>query len=133
MEKTFWYTVLQLCLPFVVGAFGYLGRLLTVYIDKRIKNQALANILIRVNDAVVTAVKATEQQVVKELKAASADGIITEEEKVRIKQAAIGNILSYLGDGGLNEVKKVFNLNDAGVDKMLNDKVEAAVLDVKKN
>lgn len=133
MDKSFWFTILQISLPLVVAAFGYLGRLLSVYIDKRIKNQALANVLIRVNDAVVTAVKCTEQQVVKKLKDASADGVITDDEKKEIKLAAFGSIVKYLGEQGIEEAKKVFNLDDAGVHKMLNDKVEAAVLDVKKN
>jgi uncharacterized membrane protein YebE (DUF533 family) len=44
-------------------------------------------VLVRLDDAVITAVKDLQQTVVAEIKAATADGKISEAEKRRIKEA----------------------------------------------
>jgi hypothetical protein len=53
-------------------------------------------VLVRLDDAVVTAVKDLQQTVVAEIKAVTADGKISEAEKQRIKDAAVANVKSYL-------------------------------------
>jgi hypothetical protein len=52
------------------------------------------------DETVMTAVKDLQQTVVDEIKAANADGKITDAEKLKIKDAALTNVKSYLGAKG---------------------------------
>jgi hypothetical protein len=65
---------------------------------------------------VVTAVKDLQQTVVAEIKAATADGKISEAEKQRIKDAAVANVKSYLGTKGIRVLAEVLGLSGGALD-----------------
>ncbi len=68
---------------------------------------------------------------VAEIKAASADGKISEAEKRRIKDAAVANVKSYLGARGIRVLAEVLGLSGGALDSFLGSKVEAAVHDLR--
>lgn len=87
--------------------------------------------LVRLDDAVITAVKDLQQTVVAEIKAATTDGKISEAEKQRIKDAAVANVKSYLGTKGIRVLAEVLGLSGGALDSFLGSKVEAAVHDLR--
>ena len=125
--------LIDVAVPLLAAGLGYVGKLLVAYIQSHVHNAMLQSILIRLNDAVITAVKSTNQLVANAVRDASADGVITPAERDHIKQVALDSVKSYLGLKGLNEVGKVLGLDQPAVDKLVGDKIEAAVADVKKN
>lgn len=124
--------LIPLLSPLVMLGLGYVSKLLADLIKAKTKNEYLSGVLVRLNTSVVDAVKAIEQSVVEEIKKASADGVITDAERLSIKQAALDAVKSYLGVKGLNEIGKVLGLSNAAVEGLISDKIEAAVHDLKK-
>jgi hypothetical protein len=96
-----------------------------------VANEYLRSTLVRLDEAVLTAVKKLQQTVVAEIKAASSDGKIDDAEKARIKAAALANVKSYLGTKGLRVLAEVLGLSSGTVDEFLGSRIEAAVHDLR--
>jgi len=124
--------VLEILSPVLLAALTWAATKLAMYIQARIQNEYLRNVLVRLEDAVFTAVKDLQQSVVEEVKAASADGKISDDEKKRIKEKAIASIKAHIGTKGLSEVAKVLGLDSGALDGFLSSKVEAAVHDLRR-
>ena len=124
-------TALQVVSPVLVAALTWAAAKLASFIRSKVDNEYLRGALVRLDDAVVTAVKDLQQSVVAEIKAASADGKISEAEKRRIKDAAIANVKSYLGTKGIRVLAEVLGLSGGAIDNFLGSKVEAAVHDLR--
>jgi hypothetical protein len=90
-------------------------------------------VLVRVDDAVFTAVKDLQQTVVEQIKAASADGKITDDEKKQIKEKALAAVKSHLGTKGLAEAASVLGLGGGALEGLLSSKVESAVHDLRRS
>ena len=67
-----------------------------------------------------------------QIKAASADGKITDEEKRQIKEKAMAAVKSHLGTKGLAETAKILGLEGGALEGLLSSKVEAAVHDLRR-
>ena len=124
-------TALQVVSPVLVAALTWAAAKLASFIRSKVDNEYLRGVLVRVDDAVVTAVKDLQQTVVAEIKAASDDGKISEAEKRRIKDAAVANVKSYLGAKGIRVLAEVLGLSGGALDSFLGSKVEAAVHDLR--
>lgn len=124
--------VLEILSPVLLAALTWAATKLAFFIQARIKNEYLRNALVRLEDAVFTAVKELDQTVVAEIKAASADGKITDDEKKRIKEKALASVKSHIGTKGLSELAKVLGLESGALDGFLSSKVEAAVHDLRR-
>ncbi len=124
-------TALQVVSPVLVAALTWAAAKLASFIRSKVDNEYLRGVLVRLDDAVVTAVKDLQQTVVAEIKAASADGKISEAEKRRIKDAAVANVKSYLGAKGIRVLAEVLGLSGGALDSFLGSKVEAAVHDLR--
>lgn len=72
-----------------------------------------------------------EQVFVSMLKTASADGVLTSDERRDAKDAAVRAARSYLGAHGVSELCKVLGLVDDEVDRLLGARVEAAVFNLR--
>lgn len=124
-------TALQVVSPVLVAALTWAAAKLATFIRSKVDNEYLRGVLVRLDDAVVTAVKDLQQTVVAEIKAATADGKISEAEKQRIKDAAVANVKSYLGTKGIRVLAEVLGLSGGALDSFLGSKVEAAVHDLR--
>lgn len=122
---------LQILSPVLLAGLTWLAARVAALIQARVKNEHLRGVLVRLEDAVFTAVKDVQQSVVDEIKAASADGKISASERQRIKGAAVGNVKSYLGPKGVAELGRVLGLGAGALDGLIASKVEAAVHDIR--
>lgn len=109
----------------VAGLIGLAAKKLSDLLKAKVDNQLLEGALLRLNEAVGSAVLEVEQTVVKVLKEALADGALSEEEKARVKAAAVDKAKALLGEKGLDQILKVLGLKSP--DELLAAKVEAAV------
>jgi len=124
--------VLEISSPVLLAALTWAAAKLAQLIRAKVQNEYLKNALVRLDDAVFTAVKDLQQSVVEEIKAASSDGKITDEEKKQIKDRAIAAVKSHLGTKGLAEAAKILGLEGGALEGLLSSKVEAAVHDLRR-
>jgi hypothetical protein len=117
--------------PLLLAALSWLSLRIAALISAKVKNERLNGILTRLDDAVFMAVREVEQVYVSMLKTASADGVLSSEERRDAKDAAVRAARSYLGARGFAELGKVLGLVDDDVDRMLNARVEAAVFNMR--
>ena len=123
--------VLQVLSPILLAALTWVAAKVAQYIQAKVKNEYLRGVLVRLDDAVLAAVREVQQVTVEAIKSASADGKLTAEERARVKQAAIDSVKSHLGMKGIAELAKILGLESGAVEKLLSPRVEAAVHDLK--
>ena len=124
-------TIVQLLSPLLMAALTWAAAKLADFIKRKVDNEYLRGVLVRLDEAVVTTVKDFERTVVAEIKRARSNGKITEAEKRQIKEAAVANVKSYLGPKGIRVLGDVLGLSDGSLDSFLGAKVEAAVHDLR--
>lgn len=117
--------------PLLVAALAWAAAKAAALIRSKVANEYLRGTLVRLDEAVLTAVKELQQTVVAEIKAASSDGKIDDAEKARIKASALANVKSYLGAKGLRVLAEVLGLSSGTVDQFLGSRIEAAVHDLR--
>ena len=123
--------ILVLFSPILLAALAWASARLAQYITAHVKNTYLKNALVRLDDAVFSAVKELEQPVVAEAKATNSDGKLTAADRDRIKRAAMDKVKSYLGMKGLAEIGTILGLSPEGLAGVLGTRIEAAVHDVR--
>lgn len=129
MMKELLPQIVDLLVPVVMALLAWLSTAATKWINAKVQNEYVSGALSRLNDAVFTAVKATEQTVAAELREAAADGQITKEEAESIKSHAVDSVKAYLGNKGMGELKRVLDADS--INKMIEDKIEAYLQDRK--
>jgi len=125
--------VLEILSPLLLAALTWAAAKLAQLIRAKVQNEYLKGGLVRVDDAVFTAVKDLQQTVVEQIKAASADGKITADEKKQIKDKALAAVKSHLGTKGLAEAASVLGLGGGALEGLLSSKVESAVHDLRRS
>jgi len=123
--------VLEILSPVLLAALTWVAAKLAQLLRAKIKNEYLKGALVRLDDAILVAVKDLQQSVVDEIKAASADGKISDDEKKRIKEKALANVKAHLGTKGLSELATILGLDGGALDGVLSSRVEAAVHDLR--
>ncbi len=131
MDNAIGWKVFQLLSPVLLAGLSWLSVKAAQLISAKVKTEYLKGVLVRLDDAVFAAVREVQQVTVDDLKAASANGQLTPDERAKVKQAAIDTIKSHLGAKGIAEVANVLGLEDGAVDRLLTTRVEAAVHDIK--
>jgi len=89
------------------------------------KNEAIAGMISRLNDAVRAGVLEIEQSTVKAVKAQTVDGKLSADAAKVVKAAAIASVKAHLGSAAIADVQKILGVDD--VDAMIGSRVEAAV------
>lgn len=121
------WKLFEILSPVLLLGLTWLSARAAQLIAAKVKNEYLKGVLVRLDDAVVSAVRETQQVTVEALKAANADGRLTPEERAQAKQAALDSLKSHLGIKGLGELAKVLGLEGGAIEKVLSSRVEAAV------
>ncbi len=128
----------QTAVPLLVNAlvlvlsalFAALGRQLHALVAAKVKGEKERNAIFRIGEGVMTAVKATEQTVLRELKEAAKDGVISDEDYRNIKRVTVSNAIVSFGD--LTKLVEALGLeHEVALRQYVADKVEAFVLDMK--
>lgn len=127
------WKVFQALSPLLLAALTWAAAQAAQLITAKVRGEYLRGVLLRLDDAVLAAVREVHQVTVEELKAASADGRLTPEERVRAKARAIETVRTHLGAKGVAELAKILGLDDGGLEKVLSTRIEAAVHDLKRS
>ena len=123
--------ILVLFSPILLAALAWASARLAQFITAHVKNAYLKNALVRLDDAVFSAVKELEQTLVAEVKASSGDGKLSAADRDRIKRAAMDKVKSYLGMKGIAEIATILGLSPEALDGVIGTRIEAAVHDVR--
>jgi hypothetical protein len=115
--------LVDFAIPVVTILLAWLSTFITRWIRAKVHNEYIAGALLRLHDAVVTAVKAVDQTMVDELRDASADGKISSEEAERLKAAAVEAVKAYIGQKGMTELRRIFD--SKAIERLIEDKIEA--------
>jgi hypothetical protein len=139
-------TLYEMLIPILVAGLLWVKAHLANWIRSKTKNETLAGIMVRLNESVFESVKAVNEQmkdlIGKAKDPASPGGVkITEAEAKQLKDAALGHVKAYWGKKGMKEMAKVLGFggffglgsDSSGLDKLIANKIEAAVNDVKKD
>lgn len=100
---------------------------LNKYVRTRTKNESINDALSHVTHTVETTVKDLEQTMVKELKAASADGKLTRQDALSLKDVAVMRIKSQVPDA----IQKAAALGVKSLGDLIEAKIEKTVLELK--
>jgi hypothetical protein len=116
--------------PLLLAALTWLSWKGTSYIKAHTKNQQVQAALLRLNDAVATAVESIEQTFVSNLKPdLKADGKMCAIDSARAREKAISQIKLNLGTKGLSGVMNALEIDTStAMEGVLEAKVEAHVL-----
>ena len=101
---------------------------LAAYIYAHTKNARVQGILLRLNDAVATAVRSLEQTVVATAKASAGNGQLTCDIAKGVKDAAIAAIKLHLGPQGIGELRAILGVKSEDLDTFLSERIESQVL-----
>lgn len=126
------WKIFQALSPLLLAALTWAAAKAAQLIHAKVRAEYLRGVLLRLDDAVLAAVRDVHQVTVEELKAASADGRLTPEERAAVKAKAIEIVRTHLGAKGVTELAKVLGLDDGGLEKVLSTRIEAAVHDLKR-
>jgi len=99
------------------------------FLRARTSSTYLDSALLRLDDAVRTAVRDVHQRIRSQISEATEDGKLSPSEARGIKDAAVDAVKGYLGDKGLAELKRV--LGPEELEQVIRGKIEEAVLDLK--
>lgn len=121
--------LVDILIPVLMSLVAWLSVSAKRWIDAKVKNEWASGALSRLNDAVFTAVKATEQTIASEIRDAAADGKITKKEADEIKQHAIDAVKAHVGSKGMDELKRIVDADE--VEHMIGNKIEAYLHDRK--
>ena len=120
--------LLDLLTPVLLAALGWLSFRAAGWIKAYTKNAQVQGILLRLDDAVFTAVSALEQTVVVAAKTAAGDGQLTKSDGAAVKAAALAEIKSHLGPKGIAELQAILGVKPEVLDSFLSSRIEASVL-----
>jgi hypothetical protein len=116
--------------PILLAALSWLSLHAAGLIKTKVKHENVRGTLLRLDDAVFVAVRHIQQVVVDQLKAASADGTLTTEERRQVKVATLEAVRSYVGPKGVLEICKILGLGNDDLERVLGPRVEAAVFEL---
>ena len=133
MDSDLGLKLVEILSPVLVAVLTWVAAKAAQLISAKVKHEWLRGVLIRLDDAVLNAVREVQQAVVNEIKAGRADGKLTDEERARVKARAIDSIRSHLGVKGLEELARVLGIEDRSLQKLLSTRVEAAVHDLRRS
>jgi hypothetical protein len=117
--------------PALLGALSWLSVRGAQLINAHVGNLYLRGVLLRLDNAVFAAVKEVQLLTVDAIKASAKDGRLSADERVQVKQAAVGAVKSHLGDKGLAELARILGLDTDATDRFVASHVEAAVHDLR--
>jgi hypothetical protein len=117
--------------PALLAALSWLSVRGAQLINAHVGNLYLRGVLLRLDNAVFAAVKEVQLVTVDAIKSSAKDGKLTADERIQVKQTAVGAVKSHLGAEGLAELAKILGLDADAVDRFVSSHVEAAVHDLR--
>lgn len=119
------WTELATTLAMMLAGYGL--KLLREYLSKKGDEAAAKTgftFLAKLDDVAMGVVMDLHNNLAREWKEASADGILTKEEKAKLRSTAINVIVEHFG---MNKLMSVFSNDEAAITRLVSNKVEKAV------
>jgi hypothetical protein len=128
-----WLKILAEILPVVIQTLALPAlAMLAKWLSAKSKNEGFLGATARTTEVVRLAIFEIEARMGAQIKAAAADGVLTDGEKAELKKAAISYATSYLGADGLKRLLYVLGLEGPeALDRYLGAKVEAELAGMK--
>jgi hypothetical protein len=104
----------------VSASLTWLAKSIAAYINSKVEDEKLKDVLLRLEGAVETSVRNVSQTVKKELKEATADGKLTKEEIQKLKDTAYNGVTGQLASVDLEKLRDLFG-------PILEEKIEAMI------
>ena len=132
------WTVYQIVAPILGAAATWVAARIALWIRAKTRNELVAGILVRLNDSVIDAVRAVNQETSSILGRArdptSPGGAkLTQSEATKLRRCAIEHVKSYWGVRGLAELVRVLGIAAEDVEKIIVGKLEATVGEEKRS
>lgn len=125
-------TLLDILTPLLVAALTYASARGAAFINTKVKSENFRVALLKVDEAVMTTVKALQQTTVASLKDAAKDGVFTAEEAAKVKAEAVALVMAQLGS--IEAIGKQLGMAEAErLKAMIDAKIEAAVYDMRRS
>lgn len=99
---------------------GVIGRAL-------LKHLWLRDMLVRLAVEAKAVVMEVQQTYVDRIRYARLDGVLTKDEAAEARRAAIDSLKSNIGPKGLHRLARVLGYDDAGIDRLLDTRIEEQV------
>lgn len=128
-----WGILLQVVAPIAIAGVGWLGKQLIGLVGAQKKNaqSQLAKTLLEVLERTVeTVVAALEQTLRKELGGVA--GKLDYSGAIKLRQAAMDRVKSMLGASWLKQLSSALGVSEGEVTRLIENKIEAAVLRLKR-
>lgn len=106
-------------------AFTYGVKKLRDFVDAKVKNEELNEVIDTVTELATNSVKASAREVRDDIKQALKDGDLSKEERQQIKQRALVKARSKLTQDGRKKLDKLFG----SAEEYLHDKIESSLFD----
>jgi hypothetical protein len=120
--------ILEILTPLFLAALTWASFQLANYIKAHTKNLQTQAILLRLNDAVATAVESVEQTTVARFKNNSGNSL-SSDEGATAKDTALEQVKMSLGSQGLSEAMRLFDIKRSStLEDIMGAKIEAHVL-----
>jgi hypothetical protein len=119
--------LIEVLTPLALAALGLLAARFERLVSARVKNERLRGVLLRLDDAVLSAVSEVDQVLVSGLKKRSADGVLTKAEREEAKAEALAALKRNLAASGRAELETVLGVDPEKIDAVLSGRLEAAV------
>ncbi len=109
------------------GLLVALAALAVRWLNTKIKDEKWIAVIDKLNDAVSTAVLSVQQTVVDGLKAANADGKLTDVEKAKVFGDALAQVKAILGVKGIEALRAALSAGTVTLEDFLKARIEAEV------
>jgi hypothetical protein len=126
------WSIMEVLAPAIATLLTALVGLLVKWLSTKIGNEQAVRVLFDLGAIVQDVVAATEQTLVSKLKAARADGKLTDAEKEDVLKSALDTVKQHLGERGMAMLAKATGLGATAVEGLIKTKIEATVLDMKR-
>jgi hypothetical protein len=121
--------IIEILTPLFLATLTWASYQLAGYIKAHTKNLQTQAMLLRLNDAVATAVESVEQTKVSPCKVQSSGKALSVDEAATFKSIALEQVKTNLGDKGLSETMRLLDIDHpASLERILGNKIEAHVL-----
>jgi hypothetical protein len=119
-------------IPLVVTLVGLAFSWLSAKLAAKVKSEQARTVLLRLTEQARDVVVELEQTMAGHQRAAAADGKLDREEVQLLKDSALANLKTYLGERGIADALKVLGYRDqAELENVLRAKIEAEVAKVR--
>lgn len=115
--------------PVITLLASFLSLKLTKWLDAKIKDQELKQVVDKLNVVIPDVVKDIEQSFVSKEKSNSDK--LTPEAACQAKNMAVEKVKQQIGERGMGEIKQALNISDSRANSLIASKVEARVFDLR--